>query len=56
MLTALLCVNAVVWGLAGLAWAVEKLALASLRRRLLKAQIEQLEWEARAKSREWARR
>lgn len=54
-LTVLLCIDAVIWNLVAVTWIVEKLCLAPLRNRLLKAQIEQLEWDARVKSREWSR-
>lgn len=55
MLTAILCIDAIVLGFAGLGWAAERMSTAPLRKRLLKAQVELLEWEARAKAREWAR-
>jgi len=54
-LTVLLCIDAVIWCLVAVLCIIEKLTLAPLRNRLLKAQIEQLEWDARVKSREWSR-
>jgi len=54
-LIVLLCIDAVIWCLVAVLWIIEKLTLAPLRNRLLKAQIEQLEWDARVKSREWSR-